>query len=454
MTEIESKELLMSRRRQIATLLLLLTAVPQALSARAQTAAAAPTSAIDPATRREIVEAFASAMRDRYVFPDRGEQVAAKTITALKSGTYDSATTTAALADRLAADALAVTRDKHLRVFASAAPRPQGPPRARPAAEAGVVRADKLAGGVGYVEVVGFPPLRFFKRVIDAAMAPLSGSRALIIDVRRNGGGDPESVAYLVSFLIAPDRPINDIVSRVEKTNDLTRKSFRSVATPVSFLDVPVYVLTSGETFSGGEEFAYDVQALKRGTLVGETTGGGANPVGPVDIGHGVTALIPFGRAENPITKTNWEGVGVRPEVAVSAAASLSAALAKAKVTPVATDIDAASTQRVFGPRTAALPGSEAALRKLIAAIASGATIGDIVEPDFAAQIEPLRPLLRTELEGLGALGAVDFDHVDGLGGDAYKLTFAKDRRKMALVVGPDGKVIDTSPLEPLNPAE
>ncbi|MBB5714175.1 hypothetical protein FHS94_000998 [Sphingomonas aerophila] len=392
-------------------------------------------------------------MRDQYVFPERGELVASKITAALAEGKYNDVKTPAELASQLSAAASAVTHDKHLNVVSMGAPPPEGKPREMPSAEAGVTRADKLAGGVGYIEVVGFPELSFSKRVLDTAMSALSGSRSLIIDVRRNGGGDPEAVAYLVSFLIPPDRPINDIVSRTAKTTNLTRQSFRSVRTPVSFLKVPVYVLTSGDTFSGGEEFAYDVQALKRATLIGETTGGGANPVGPVDIGHGITALIPFGRAENPITKKNWEGVGVRPDVPVPANLALGAALTRAGLKPVA-EIASASTERVFGPRTNPLPGSEAALRNLLAAIASGRTIQGIVVPQFASAVEAVLPRFRAELASLGALQSANFNKPDALGGDEYKLTFANGRRKMALVVRDDGKIVIASSLAPLSPGD
>jgi len=217
---------------------------------------------------------------------------------------------------------------------------------------------------------------------------------------------------------------------------------------------VPVYVLTSNATFSGGEEFAYDVQALKRGTLVGETTGGGANPVGPVDISHGVTAMIPFGRVENPITKTNWEGVGVRPDVAVPAGSALSVALIRAGLKP-AVDIAAASTQRVFSRRTTPLPGSEAAVRKLLGAITSGTTIQGVVVPQFASEIEPSLSKRRAELTDLGVLRSVNFYRPDGFfGGDEYKLTFANGRRKMTLVMGPEGKIVIASSLAPLDPGE
>src|SRR4029079_3846467 len=102
----------------------------------------------------------------------------------------------------------------------------------------------------------------------------------------RNGGGSPESAAYFVSFMVAPNRrvEISEIVSRVPGTNHFERKSFSSQATPVSFASVPVYVLTSKYTFSGGEDFAYSVQALGRAKIVGEVTGGGAHPTGPIDL--------------------------------------------------------------------------------------------------------------------------------------------------------------------------
>jgi hypothetical protein len=202
-------------------------------------------------------------MREHYVFPERGERVAAQVTATLVSGKYDDATTTTQLAQRLSADALAITHDAHLEILgprgappAAPAVQAKGPPPVMEAVEAGITRADKLAGGVGYIEVRSFPSASSFKRVIDAAMSGLSSSRALIIDVRRNGGGDPESVTYLVSFFVPHDRPITDFIMRTAKTNDTTRRSFRSVRTPVSFLKAPIYVLTSTGTFSGGEEFA------------------------------------------------------------------------------------------------------------------------------------------------------------------------------------------------------
>jgi hypothetical protein len=411
----------------------------------APAAAQSPAAAmLDAEARQEVVAKLSAALRERYVFPEVGEEAAAKIGSALAAGEYDDLADPAALASRLHADVAAIARDKHLRIGAMNAPSPAPAQGAAPRfrAEAGVVRADKLAGGIGYIEVTGFPPPDFFKPVLDQAMAGLEGSEALIIDVRRNGGGSPESVAYLVSFLVAADQPvhINDIVTRVAGTNDFARESFHSLPTPVSFAGRPLYVLTSNATFSGGEEFAYDVQALERGLLIGEITGGGANPTGPVEIGNGVVATIPFGRAENPVTKTNWEGRGVEPDVAVPAGDALKVALERLGQTPVA-DIAAASQQQVFAPRSVPLAGSEAAVRQLVA----GATTG---QPDYGAMTDQFAELTRQHLPRaqtmfaeLGELRSVTFREVDMMGGDVYDVAFANGALVMAVLLGPDGKI-------------
>jgi C-terminal processing protease CtpA/Prc len=152
-------------------------------------------------------------------------------------------------------------------------------------------------------------------------MQLLMGSEAVILDLRENGGGDPESVAYLVShfFPEGDARELNAIYNRPRNT---TRQYWTSPLAAPRYTG-PVYVLTSAHTFSGGEECAYDFQTQKRATVVGETTGGGANPGRAVDLGGGFNAFIPTGRAINPVTHTNWEHVGVKPDVVVPAAEAL-----------------------------------------------------------------------------------------------------------------------------------
>lgn len=412
--------------------------------------AARPTT-LGTADRRDVIAKLSEALRDRYVFPQVGQRAAGAIERALAAGEYDSLTDAAAFTARLSIDVGAVAHDKHLRIWSAAAPppRPAGPEFVMQPTEAGIVRADKLAGGVGYIEVVGFPPQRAFKRVVDKAMSSLAGSRALIVDIRRNGGGSPEAVAYLVSFLVAPGRPINDVVSRVEKTQDLKRESFRSVATPVSFAKVPIYVLTSKDTFSGGEEFAYDVQALRRGILIGEVTGGGANPTRFVDLGHDVAATIPFGRAENPITKGNWEGRGVQPDLRVPARDALATALKRAGAKPVR-EVAAASREQVFAPRSTPLPGTEAALRRTLAGYANGKPDYSTMSPGMAEMTRAQLAGLQAQFSALGELRSMAFHGPDMLGGDEYELRFANGHRLMALVLDPAGKILAVSSAMPL----
>ncbi|MGK0295667.1 MAG: hypothetical protein ACI884_001830, partial [Ulvibacter sp.] len=94
--------------------------------------------------------------------------------------------------------------------------------------------------------------------------------------------------------------------------------------------DTPVYILTSGGTFSAAEEFSYNLKNLERATIVGETTGGGAHPGGSIVATDRFMIWVPTGRAINPITNINWEGTGVSPHIEVPAGEALDVAHMKA----------------------------------------------------------------------------------------------------------------------------
>jgi len=406
---------------------------------------AAQASAIDSNVRRDVVAKLGDALRDKYIYPDVGQKAAEKISASLAAGEYDNLADPSAFAARLSADVAAIAHDKHMSVSSMNGPPPSpgGPVGAMPRSEAGVVRADKLPGGVGYIEVIGFPPLPAFKPTVDKAMSVLKGSRALIIDDRRNMGGSPDAVGYFVSYLIPPNQSIeiNDIVSRLPKTNNFDHKKSYSEPTPVNFANIPVYVLTSKNTFSGGEEFAYDVQTHKLGKIVGEVTGGGANPTGPVELGHGFVASIPWGRAANPITKTNWEGRGVQPDIMVPASDALKVALTRLGQKPSA-DIATASLKQVFAPRSTPLPGSEAVTRQFIAGLASGNPDYDAMTPEFASFNREHLPTLReTFLLPLGELRSIKFEEVGMMGGDEYRASFANGAIIVAVMLDGNGKV-------------
>lgn len=418
--------------------------------------AAAPANIIDSKARREVVAKLSDALRNDYVFPDVGAKAADSINAALAAGAYDGLSDADAFAARLSSDVAAVAHDKHLSVRAQGGPPrdPEGSPKAMPRAEAGVVRADKLAGDVGYIEVIGFPPLSAFKPPLDKAMSALKGSRALIIDDRRNDGGSPDAVAYLISFLVPPSRPmeINHILSREPNTSTFKRETFNSQPTPVSFAKIPVYVLTSKDTFSGGEALAYDVQAHKLGKVVGEVTGGGANLTGPVDLGHGMVASIPEARAVNPITNTNWEGRGVQPDVVVPAQDALRVALQELGAKP-ATDIASASVKQVFTPRSTPLPGTEAAARRFITGLANGNLDYAGMTPEFGGFNREHLPMLRQSLLlPLGELRSIKFEDVGAMG-DEYRASFAKGALLVVISFNAEGKV-DGAMMRPVRPGQ
>lgn len=401
---------------------------------------------LDTAARRSAVEAAAQLLRERYVFPDVGDRAAQAIEAALGAGSYDRLEQPASFAERLTEDLQGVAKDKHLRVSALGAGPPVGPdgqaPRAPPRADGGVARADMLGGHVGYIEVVGFPPSIVAKEPVDRAMSALKDARALIVDIRRNGGGAPDSVTHLVSYFVKGDAPVhvNTFINRNPGTETFRSQEFWSDRVAFSFTDKPVYVLTSRFTFSGGEEFAYDMQVLGLAEIVGETTGGGANPGGMMPLAAGLAMFVPGGRAENPITKTNWEGVGVKPDINVPSDDALEVALERLGVSAADTDIDALSQARLFTPRTTAQPGTEAAVRRMSEENARGEPDYDLLVPQLADATRNQLPRLKEIFESLGAIESIEFIEVGPAGADVYEVHYANGALRWVIALAPDGK--------------
>lgn len=286
-----------------------------------------PDPELTAAERRRIAEAFAQTIETTYVLPDQAKKMAAAIRDHVQRGDYDNVTPAEAFVMAVVRDARAVNDDRHLRLAISSEVIPEGadsewgrdvvtPEMAKFSRRInhGIPTAKILEGNVGYLDVELFPLPQLAGPTADAAMAFLAGTDALILDARRHRGGQPSMVAYLVSHFVQPGTLINTIYARDKKEPRL----FHAVKVPKVY-DKKVYVLTSKRTFSGGEELAYDLQALGRAKVYGEVTGGGAHPTGRFRIHDRFIAAIPRQRSVNPITKTNWEGVGVKPDVAVPA---------------------------------------------------------------------------------------------------------------------------------------
>ena len=310
-------------------------------------AAASPHAAITAAHRERALDTLDRRLA-HYVMAERTPAIRARL--AERREAYMALTDPEAFRQAINADLLAASGDKHLQVWieprsrdevAAAGPAPTMEQMAAEEAKNGfgVREAKVLAGGVGYLDLAYFSGHPDSGAAIDAALSKLAGSKALIIDVRRNGGGGEPALRRLMGHLAPGPMRLEDIQMRrcapdpadaegcvQDGARDVHERYADAVAEP-AFPTRPVYVLTSGGTFSAAEAVAYALQAAGRATVVGEVTGGGANPSIGMDLGPWFTVIMPIGEARHPATGTNWEGVGVQPDVAVAADRALEEAL-------------------------------------------------------------------------------------------------------------------------------
>jgi hypothetical protein len=300
-----------------------------------------PEIVIDKATRKEAVTTLIAKLNEHYVFPDKAKQVEAVLLKHLKDGRYDAMTDGEQFAYQLTLDLRGMARDLHMSVRARAEPVPHDravapPPTTKaqweqrtPAlrrnllelglmmGKVGTTEFDHLDDNIGYLKLTDFPPHFIMAERYATVMDKLADTGSLIMDLRDNDGGSPETVAMLVSYFVDERTRVNDLWDR---TSGVTTQQWTldKVDGKRYGTKRPVVILVSRETMSAGEDFAYTMQALGRATVIGESTWGGAHPTRSFRLGEHFAAWIPSRRSINPITGSNWEGVGVIPDIAVS----------------------------------------------------------------------------------------------------------------------------------------
>lgn len=309
-----------------------------------------PSTSIDAATRSQTIAELAKAMRKDYAYPDRGKKAADAIEAKLKSGAYDASTTGEDFAAKLTKDLNEICKDAHLGVRYSATKFPERKQASEPSpdeikrnqefvkyANAGFTKVERLDGNIGYISFRNFMDVEAAKRPVKAAMEFVADTDALIIDIRENGGGSPDTVRLICSYFFdATPVHLNDIVRRDGKREEFW--TLKTVDGPRYTKDI--YVLTSKRTGSAAEEFSYNLKNLKRATIIGEPTWGGANPGGIHRLNDHFGVFVPHAYAENPITKTNWEGTGVLPDVAIDPKEGLPTAYILALKKKIATGAD------------------------------------------------------------------------------------------------------------------
>jgi len=291
---------------------------------------------IDAKARTRVIDGAIENLNSFYVSPELAKKMEDSVRARQKKGEYDSLNDGDAFAKKLTDDFREVSHDKHLWVDFSPAKtpeRPEGPPNADQVAQyrkqmekmnCGFDKVEILSGNVGYVKFDMFADPDICGPTAIAAMNFLANVDAIIFDLRENGGGDPKMVALVSTYLFSTPTHLNDLW---ERKTDSTSQYWTLPYVPGKRLDgKPAFVLTSKQTFSGAEEFTYNLKNLKRATIVGETTGGGAHPVSGHRIDDHFMIGVPFAKAVNPVSKTNWEGTGVEPDVKVPAADALATA--------------------------------------------------------------------------------------------------------------------------------
>jgi hypothetical protein len=289
---------------------------------------------IDEAERKKVVDGVGDALKEYYVDLAVAQQMGDGLKAHEAKGDYNAITDGEAFASQLTKDLQAVSHDKHLRVnFNSYKAPPRGDPTPEDAARfhkqmerdnCAFEKVEILPNNIGYIKFDGFMDAGFCGPTVVAAMGFVAHADALIFDLRQNGGGQPAMVTMIASYLFDKPTHLIDIYNRKE---DTTQQNWTLSYLPgPRLVKQPVFVLTSKRTFSGAEEFAFDLKNQKRAVIVGETTGGGAHPVSGHVVADYFNVGVPFAKSLDPVTKTNWEGTGVEPDVKVAAADALETA--------------------------------------------------------------------------------------------------------------------------------
>jgi C-terminal processing protease CtpA/Prc len=292
--------------------------------------------------KAEAVERIAALVEESYVFEEAAHRMAAQLRARQASGAYDALNDPEALAAALTADLRRIGEDEHLEVVVR---RPAQAPAQAPAQPDWLeplrrrnfdfARAEILEGNIGYLDLRSFPPPEVAGDTAAAAMQFLANADAIIIDLRRNSGGTGDMVHFLATYFFEQRTLISRTFRRAE--NRTTDDRTLPYVPGRRMVKTPLFILTSRETFSAAEGFAFSLQQLGRATIVGERTRGGANAGRYRRATETFSVFIPMAHAMAAESEKSWDRVGVQPDVPTPAADALDAALQKARQRPGAT---------------------------------------------------------------------------------------------------------------------
>jgi hypothetical protein len=279
--------------------------------------------------KQNVITSINELLNKNYIFPDVSKKMCDTLFENLKRGSYSSISDPILFAEKLTDDLQSVSKDVHLAVSFNPKKAEELKMPKKENNELSVSRlkemqlnnfgfkkVELLDGNIGYLDIESFADARYGGETAVAAMNLLSNVSALIIDLRNNGGGNPSMTQLIASYLFT-SKPVH-LNTFYDKPTDTYSDSWTYPYIPGKRIpNVDVYILTSKNTFSAAEEFAYDMKSLKRAIIIGEATGGGAHTGSNMIAGERFIVFISTGRGINPITKTDWENVGVQPDIIV-----------------------------------------------------------------------------------------------------------------------------------------
>jgi C-terminal processing protease CtpA/Prc len=294
----------------------------------------------DKARRDGVIDSICRLLERKYVSPEEAKTFAQELHRRKSAGVYDSVTNGGPFAETITADLQAITGDKHVRVrlvepgdigerTESAVHHPVRLSRLRDKEHCGFYRLDWFEGNVGYIDVRRFYPPVEAGDIVAGIMKIFSGASAIIIDLRENQGGESDLGTLFCSYLF--DRP-TQLTGTYFRDDNLMQESWtRRIVQGKRLTAIPLFILTSEKTFSAAEYFAYDLKVTKRATIVGDSTKGGAHSVDLFNVDDQYEIYLSTARAINPVTRTNWEGTGVVPDVFVRSSSALDTAVVLAR---------------------------------------------------------------------------------------------------------------------------
>jgi tetratricopeptide (TPR) repeat protein len=295
--------------------------------------------------RKIVINKICNLILEEYVFPEVAEKCAELLKEKLSKGKYDNLFHPGDFANEIVSDLQSISNDKHFRLSVLFGMEDKKRKDNNSQADLqrkieynhflqrgnfGFIKVQWKSGNIGYLDLRAFISVDIAAEKAISVMKFLSNMDAIIIDLRKQvKGGAPEMVALLCSYFFK--KPTLLGTTYIRKTNKTYENWTLGKVDGNRMHDVPLYILTSNHVFSAGESFTYSLQALNRVKVIGEITKGGAHLTKPVKLNERFIFYVPFGRAINPITKTNWEGVGIKPDIIVDADDAFDVALKMAQ---------------------------------------------------------------------------------------------------------------------------